>query len=480
MRADRRVIEKRDHQCLVIPLQGHVAAGKRVLQQAVEHAAGIRPAVDIVAERHGEAVAAMLLGVAVNRRDHAVEQIEPAMNIADRVNPHILAWNCCVFHYDRRVAGGRVRRATVYVTPPSKRPAICHRRSPMPATPTQTSGYSPQARIVTALALLWLGGCALRLTILAVPPVIPRIHDDLQLSATQVGILTGLPAMLFAAAAVPGSLLIARLGVRAALIAGLVLAAIGGALRGALPDVLWLYAMTIVMSAGVAIMQVSLPPAVRAWAPDRIGFATAVYTNGLIIGEILPVALMLPLVLPMVGGSWQWGFVVWSVPVVVIAVLALVLAPRQRASGPAPRRHWWPDWRSSLIWKLGIMLGSINAIYFSSNAFLPDYLRSTGQGEWISAALTGLNIGAIAGIVPAARVCRPAGTQGLALCHLRPAVPDRNRRPRVRHRRVGRRRRRAARLFRRLHLDPGLRAAALAQPARRRASRQRRDVHDQL
>jgi CP family cyanate transporter-like MFS transporter len=263
----------------------------------------------------------------------------------------------------------------------------------MPARPTQTSGYSPQARIVTALALLWLGGCALRLTILAVPPVIPRIHDDLQLSATQVGILTGLPAMLFAAASVPGSLLIARLGVRAALVAGLVLTAIGGALRGALPDILWLYAMTVVMSAGVAIMQVSLPPAVRAWAPDRIGFATAVYTNGLIIGEILPVALMLPVVLPMVGGSWQWGFVVWSVPVVAIAVLALVLAPRQRASGPAPRRHWWPDWRSSLIWKLGIMIGTINAIYFSSNAFLPDYLRSTGQDEWISATLTGLNTG---------------------------------------------------------------------------------------
>jgi antibiotic biosynthesis monooxygenase (ABM) superfamily enzyme len=44
-------------------------------------------------------------------------------------------------------------------------------------------------------------------------------------------------------------------------------------------------------------MQVALPPAVRAWVPHRIGFATAVYTNGLLIGEILPVALMFPLVL---------------------------------------------------------------------------------------------------------------------------------------------------------------------------------------
>ncbi len=167
----------------------------------------------------------------------------------------------------------------------------------------------PHARLLTALLLLWLAGTALRLTILAVPPVIPRIHDDLNLNATQIGILTGLPSMLFAIAAVPGSLLIARLGVTTAMVVGLVLNAIGGALRGALPDIYWLYAMTIVMGAGVAMMQVTMPPAVRAWAPSRIGFATAVYTNGLLIGELLPVALMLPLVLPLVG-SWQWGFAV--------------------------------------------------------------------------------------------------------------------------------------------------------------------------
>jgi CP family cyanate transporter-like MFS transporter len=46
-----------------------------------------------------------------------------------------------------------------------------------------------------------------------------------------------------------------------------------------------------------------------------------------------------------------------------------------------------------LIWRLGIMLGTVNASYFATNAFLPDYLNSRGLGEWISAALTGLNAG---------------------------------------------------------------------------------------
>jgi CP family cyanate transporter-like MFS transporter len=41
------------------------------------------------------------------------------------------------------------------------------------------------------------------------------------------------------------------------------------------------------------------------------------------------------------------------------------------------------------------MLGTTNATYFATNAFLPDYLRGNGQGDWISAALTGLNIGQV-------------------------------------------------------------------------------------
>jgi CP family cyanate transporter-like MFS transporter len=267
---------------------------------------------------------------------------------------------------------------------------------PVPAEQNFTEPR-PQARFLTTLLLLWLAGTGLRLTILAVPPVIPLIHDELELNATQVGILTGLPSMLFAFAAVPGSLLIARLGVRTALVVGLAITAIGGALRGAITDVAWLYAMTIAMGAGVAVMQVTMPPAVRAWIPERIGFATAVYTNGLLMGEIIPVALMLPLVMPLVSGSWQWGFVIWSIPVAIIALLVMAFAPRRDlANGSASTsRRWWPDWNSHLIWRLGIMLGTINATYFATNAFLPDYLRSKGQGEWISASLSGLNIGQV-------------------------------------------------------------------------------------
>ena len=54
------------------------------------------------------------------------------------------------------------------------------------------------------LSLLWLAGAAIRIPLLAVPPVIPLIHDDLHMTETQVGLLIGLPLIMFALAAVPG------------------------------------------------------------------------------------------------------------------------------------------------------------------------------------------------------------------------------------------------------------------------------------
>jgi MFS transporter, CP family, cyanate transporter len=261
---------------------------------------------------------------------------------------------------------------------------------------------SPQAgrgsaHFWTCVALLWLAGNGMRMTILAVPPLIPLIHADLHMSETEVGILAGLPVVLFACAAVPGSLLIARFGAVATAIGGLVITALGSALRGAAPDVLALYGATVVTGFGVAIMHPAMPPLVRAWMPGRVGFGTAVYANGLLIGEILPVSLMLPVILPVVDDSWRLGFVVWAIPCVVFAAIMLVAAPRDAAADKDRPARWWPQWNNGLMWRLGLLLGCVNASYFTSNHFLPDYLNQTGHGDLVGPALVALNIGQLPG-----------------------------------------------------------------------------------
>lgn len=256
-----------------------------------------------------------------------------------------------------------------------------------------TRHVSPPAWL--AIALLWLAGNALRITILAVPPVIAMIRDEFGLSATQVGLLSSIPPALFAVAALVGSLLVARLGVKGALIGGLGLVAAGSALRGLSAGYVALLATTILMSAGVAIMQPVMPTTVRQWLPRRIGLGTAIYTNGLLAGEVFPTLLTIPLILPLLGGSWRWTLVFWSAPVAVIAMATWLWAPRLAGDHASLPRKWLPDWHKGLVWRLAALFCCINAIYFSANAFIPIYLASAGRSDLIGSALAALNFGQI-------------------------------------------------------------------------------------
>ena len=51
---------------------------------------------------------------------------------------------------------------------------------------------------------------------------------------------------------------------------------------------------------------------------------------------------------------------------------------------PRCRDSWLPDWHKSLVWRLGGLFCCINAIYFSTNAFIPIYLTSAGRPDLIS------------------------------------------------------------------------------------------------
>ena len=241
------------------------------------------------------------------------------------------------------------------------------------------------------LLLLWLGGICLRLTLLAVPPLIPLIHRDLHLDEKGVGALVSLPVLLLALAAVPGSLLIAKFGVRGALVTGLGLVAVFGALRGAGSGTTILFSATFLMGVGIAVSQPAFPTLVREWFPARIAIATAVYSNGILIGETLPVTLTTPVgVLPLAHGDWRWALALWSIVVVASAVAIGIAAPARGRKLAIPAR-WWPTWLEGQAVRIGLVIGMASAVYYGANAYIPDYLDQTGRRDLITPTLAVLN-----------------------------------------------------------------------------------------
>jgi CP family cyanate transporter-like MFS transporter len=241
------------------------------------------------------------------------------------------------------------------------------------------------------LLLLWLGGIDLRLTMLAIPPLVPIIHRELHLDEKSVGVLVSGPVLILAVAAVPGSLLIARLGIRRALSVGLGFVALFGALRGVGPSATVLFGATFLMGVGVAVTQPAFPAIVREWFPRRIAIATAAYSNGLLIGETIPTAFTTPFgALPVAHGDWRWALALWSLVVLVTGIAIVGAAPRA-ASGAVARPGWWPDWRANQTAQLGLVMGMASAVYFGANAFIPDFLDQTGRHNLISATLGVLN-----------------------------------------------------------------------------------------
>ena len=242
------------------------------------------------------------------------------------------------------------------------------------------------------LVLLWLGGVDLRLTLLAVPPLIPLIHHALNLDEKAVGALVSTPVILFAIAAVPGSLLIARLGVRKALAIGLGAIAVFGALRGFGPSTPVLFSATFVMGVGVAVSQPAFPSLVREWFPTRITLATAVFSNGILFGETIPTVLTTPFgVLPLAHGDWRWAIAMWSLIVAASGAALLLVAPRRRSSSPATPSLWWPSWRENQVIRIGAVMGMASAVYFGTNAYIPDFLDQSGRHNLITPTLAVLN-----------------------------------------------------------------------------------------
>ncbi len=262
-------------------------------------------------------------------------------------------------------------------------------------------------RSLILFALLLFVGINLRSIILAVPPVLPLIKHDLNLSYTATGLLTSMPILIMGATAWSSGLLVERIGERNAVTFGLILLAGGSLLRAWWPVAFPLFFFTVLLSLGIALTQTTIPVLVRRWFPAHIGLATALFTDGLIIGETLGAGATVPIMLGFLGkGAWVATFVFWGLPVVVLLAFWLWLAPTtspqvlnarsaletQTTPGKvlsAPQAE--KTGTSVNTFHLGFLLGSGSLIYFAMNSWIASYNQALHYANLTPLALTILN-----------------------------------------------------------------------------------------
>lgn len=259
-------------------------------------------------------------------------------------------------------------------------------------------------RVIVVYALLLFVGINLRSVILAVPPVLPLIKHDLDLSYTATGLLTSMPILIMGATAWSSGLLVERIGGRNAVTFGLILLAGGSLLRALWPAAVPLFLFTVLLSLGIALTQTTIPVLVRRWFPTHIGLATALFTDGLILGETLGAGATVPVMLGLLGkGAWVATFVFWGLPVVVLLAFWLWLAPAappqvfilptgsETTTHPGEALPASQKSASVSTLHLGFLLGSGSLIYFAMNSWIANYNQAINHANLTPLALAILN-----------------------------------------------------------------------------------------
>lgn len=246
--------------------------------------------------------------------------------------------------------------------------------------------FSTATKPYGMLILLWLIGWTLRVPILAAPPLATRMAESFDLGATGVGAVTMLPVIAVALGAIPAASIIARVGLRTAVITGICVMVVASTARGQVPSASMLFAVSLIMGLGVALFQTALPAATRLWTPTHVALGSAVYLNGMMVGELAAAGLTLPVVLPLAGGDWRLALVLWAVPVMLIAVLVMVARLPQDCAATAPdhlpglsQKRALPRWDDGRVWQYGVLMGSSVVSFYVVNAYAGAVLQARGE-----------------------------------------------------------------------------------------------------
>jgi MFS transporter, CP family, cyanate transporter len=177
------------------------------------------------------------------------------------------------------------------------------------------------------LAGLWFVYASFGLVTASLAPLVGPIEAELGMTHAAMGSLMGAWQLVYIFSAVPSGMLLDRIGVRYALLIGVLLIA-ASAIGRALAVDYWSFLLAVmVFGLGGPIISAGAPKLVsELFAGSRRGLAMGIYMTGPAMGGVIALALTNSWLLPSFDGNWRPVMLVWGAGAAVVGVIWFVLA----------------------------------------------------------------------------------------------------------------------------------------------------------
>jgi CP family cyanate transporter-like MFS transporter len=228
--------------------------------------------------------------------------------------------------------------------------------------------------VVAPAAALVLVALCLRGPFSAVGPVLDSVGRELSLPTAVLAVVTSLPLVCFGLLSPLAPVVAARLGLHRAVLAGTVVLAVGIGVRLAGP--VGLFVGTVLLSAGIALVNVLLPALARAEYGTRSAAVIGATTGSMALSASLGAGLAQPLA--DATGSAIGGLTLWVLPVLA-ATVALALLARgrpERAAAPPPVARRTAILRDRVALAVMLFFGLQSLTFYAMLTWLPGILES--------------------------------------------------------------------------------------------------------
>jgi CP family cyanate transporter-like MFS transporter len=300
--------------------------------------------------------------------------------------------------------------------------AVDHPPAPLTRTDEPTDRRRHVVVLAPAAALVLVALC-LRAPFAAVGPVVTGLQQELSLSTAALGILTAAPLVLFGLVSPLAPVLAARLGVHRAVLAGAAALTLGVAVR--IGGAVGMFAGTVLLTGGIAVVNVLLPALARAEYGDRSAAVVGATTCSMGLSASLGAGLAQPLATA--AGSARSGLALWLVPTLA-AVVALALLARARGrTAPVAQPAGRGILRNRVALLVTLFFGLQSLSFYAMLAWLPAVLQQQAGVSAVTAGgllALGTALGAPASlIVPPLAARRPGQTRWVIAAGVLMIVP---------------------------------------------------------